>query len=301
MAFVELLRQSPGLLITLCIGLGLIVGSFLNVVIYRLPIMLQRDWLAQHDVITGINAGTKSDPDPTKVDTFNLALPGSHCPHCQQPLSPLENIPVLSYLFLGGKCSNCQHKISLRYPSVELLTALLSALIASKFGFTWLTPILLLFTWSLIVLTLIDIDYGILPDEITIPLLWAGLLVNATHLGLEISLYDAVFGAIVGYLFLWSFFWIFKLLFGKEGMGFGDFKLLAALGAWMGWQSLLPLIILSSLAGSLFGITMIAFAGSNRETSIPFGPFLAGAGFMLMIWGPSIYDFYFKTLLAIGG
>ena len=298
MAIVDLLRESPSFLIIICTVLGLLVGSFLNVVIYRLPIMLQRDWREQCCEFLEIKDPGQSAEDAVEFTTFNLAKPDSHCPNCNHRIKPWENIPVLSYLMLGGKCSSCKTKISLRYPSIEFINGMLSGLIAFTFGPTLLTLTLLLFTWSLVVMTMIDYDHQLLPDDITIPLLWLGLFVNAIDLGLGVSIYDAVIGAIAGYLSLWSFYWLFKLLTGKEGMGYGDFKLLAALGAWMGWQSLLPIIILSSLVGAVFGIGLIVFAGRDRAKPMPFGPYLAGAGFIMLVWGPQLSDFYINTMLS---
>ncbi|MCG8413212.1 MAG: A24 family peptidase [Pseudomonadales bacterium] len=299
MAIVELLSLSPGFLITVCVVLGLLVGSFLNVVVYRLPIMLQRDWKSQCCEFLEINNETPdANESSAKFETFNLAKPESHCPHCGHRIRPWENIPVISYLILGGKCSACKSKISLRYPSVEFVNGLLSGLVAYSFGATWLTLALLLLTWCLVVLTLIDFDHQLLPDDITIPLLWMGLLVNAIDLGFDVTLYDAVIGAIAGYLSLWGFYWLFKLLTGKEGMGYGDFKLLAALGAWMGWQSLLPIIILSSLVGAVYGILMIVVAGRDRAAPMPFGPYLAGAGFIMLIWGSQLNELYINTMLG---
>ena len=297
MAIIDLLSASPAFLVTICVVLGLLVGSFLNVVVYRLPIMLQRDWKQQCCEYLEIeNSDPDSNESSAKFATFNLQKPDSHCPNCNHKIKPWENIPVLSYLFLGGKCSNCKMSISLRYPSVEFINGLLSGLVAYTFGASLLTLALLILAWSLVALTLIDFDHQLLPDDITIPLLWLGLLVNAVDLGFGVSLQDAVIGAIAGYLVLWSFYWLFKLATGKEGMGYGDFKLLAALGAWMGWQSLLPIIILSSLVGAILGLLMIVAMGRNKSVPIPFGPFLAGAGFIMLIWGPQVSTFYLNTV-----
>lgn len=261
--------------------------------------MLQRDWRSQCCEFLEIKNESPDDNESSaKFETFNLAKPESHCPHCNHKIKPWENIPVISYLVLGGKCSSCKSKISLRYPSVEFVNGVLSGLVAYSFGATWLTLALLLFTWCLVVLTLIDYDHQLLPDDITIPLMWMGLLVNAIDLGFGVSLFDAVIGAIAGYLSLWSFYWLFKLLTGKEGMGYGDFKLLAALGAWMGWQNLLPIIILSSLVGAVYGILMIVVAGRDRTAPMPFGPYLAGAGFIMLVWGPQLNELYINTMLG---
>lgn len=275
---------NPPVLIPVVFIFGLTIGSFLNVVIYRLPKMMQNQWRAEcYDYLE------LKDPNP-QTEPFNLAQPNSACPHCQHPIKPWQNIPVVSFLFLGGKCANCKAKISIRYPLVELATGLLSAVLAWHYGYGVTLLALLVFTWCLIALTLIDVDHKLLPDTITLPLLWAGLLVNSQHLITD--LHSAVIGAAAGYLILWSVYWAFKLLTGKDGMGFGDFKLLAALGAWFGWQ-LLPLtIILSSFVGAIFGITLLAVQGKDKSTPIPFGPYLAIAGWIAMLWGPQITQAY---------
>lgn len=299
MEIFDLLSASPGFLLTVCIILGLLVGSFLNVVVYRLPIMLQRDWRAQCcDYLEIENPTPDNNESSAKFEVFNLQKPNSHCPLCNHKIRAWENVPVLSYLFLGGKCSSCKTKISIRYPSVELVSGVLSGLVAIYFGATWLTLALLFFTWSLIALTLIDFDHQLLPDNITLPLIWLGLLVNTLDLGFGVTLRDAVIGAIAGYLVLWAFYWAFKLATDKEGMGYGDFKLLSALGAWMGWQSLLPTIILSSLVGAVIGIGMIVLRGRDKSAPMPFGPFLAGAGFIMIIWGPQLSAFYMDNIVG---
>lgn len=299
MEIFDLLSASPGFLLTVCIILGLLVGSFLNVFVYRLPIMLQRDWRAQCcDYLEIENPTPDNNESSAKFEVFNLQKPDSHCPLCNHKIRAWENVPVLSYLFLGGKCSSCKTKISIRYPAVELVSGVLSGLVAIYFGATWLTLALLFFTWSLIALTLIDFDHQLLPDNITLPLIWLGLLVNTLDLGFGVTLRDAVIGAIAGYLVLWAFYWAFKLATGKEGMGYGDFKLLSALGAWMGWQSLLPTIILSSLVGAVIGIGMIVLRGRDKSAPMPFGPFLAGAGFIMIIWGPQLSAFYMDNIVG---
>ncbi len=299
MEIFDLLSASPGFLLTVCIILGLLVGSFLNVVVYRLPIMLQRDWRAQCcDYLEIENPTPDNNESSAKFEVFNLQKPDSHCPLCNHKIRAWENVPVLSYLFLGGKCSSCKTKISIRYPAVELVSGALSGLVAIYFGATWLTLALLFFTWSLIALTLIDFDHQLLPDNITLPLIWLGLLVNTLDLGFGVTLRDAVIGAIAGYLVLWAFYWAFKLATDKEGMGYGDFKLLSALGAWMGWQSLLPTIILSSLVGAVIGIGMIVLRGRDKSAPMPFGPFLAGAGFIMIIWGPQLSAFYMDNIVG---
>jgi leader peptidase (prepilin peptidase)/N-methyltransferase len=293
MEIIDLIQARPAVLTSLTFVLGLLVGSFLNVVVYRLPIMLQREWKAQCCEYLEIeNTEPDSNSSSAKFSVFNLQTPGSHCPKCNHKIRAWENIPVISYILLRGKCNTCSTPISLRYPSVELASGLLSALVAYSYGPQWLTLLLLVLTWSLIAMTLIDFDHQLLPDNITLPLLWLGLAVNALDFGFNVSATDAVIGACVGYLSLWSFYWIFKLATGKEGMGYGDFKLLAALGAWMGWQSLLPIIILSSLVGAIFGIVMIVVAGRDRSQPMPFGPFLAGAGFIMLIWGSQVTNAY---------
>jgi len=299
MEIFDLLSASPGFLLTVCIILGLLVGSFLNVVVYRLPIMLQRDWRAQCcDYLEIENPTPDNNESSAKFEVFNLQKPDSHCPLCNHKIRAWENVPVLSYLFLGGKCSSCKTKISIRYPAVELVSGVLSGLVAIYFGATWLTLALLFFTWSLIALTLIDFDHQLIPDNITLPLIWLGLLVNTLDLGFGVTLRDAVIGAIAGYLVLWAFYWAFKLATDKEGMGYGDFKLLSALGAWMGWQSLLPTIILSSLVGAVIGIGMIVLRGRDKSAPMPFGPFLAGAGFIMIIWGPQLSAFYMDNIVG---
>jgi leader peptidase (prepilin peptidase)/N-methyltransferase len=295
----ELLSSSSPTLIAFCIIIGMLTGSFLNVVVYRLPIMMQRDMKSQCCEYLKIdNPIPESNESPAKFRVFNLQKPDSHCPLCNHKIKASENIPVLSYLALGGKCSSCKTKISLRYPTVEFMTGALSGLVGATYGATWLTLAILILTWSLIALTLIDIDHQLLPDDITIPLLWLGLIVNTLDFGLGVGLRDAVIGAIAGYLILWIFYWIFKLATGKDGMGYGDFKLLAALGAWMGWQNLLPIIILSSLVGAVFGIFMIIIKKRDQSLPIPFGPYLAGAGFIMLIWGTQLTTYYVNTFLG---
>jgi leader peptidase (prepilin peptidase)/N-methyltransferase len=274
-------------LICLVFVIGLIVGSFLNVVIHRLPLMLQRDWQRECKLLLEI------DETAQPAEIFNLATPNSRCPKCDHAIKPWENIPVVSYLFLRGKCSSCKTPISARYPIIELVTGILSGLIAWHFGPDWQMLAALFLTWCLICLTMIDFDHQLLPDNITLPLVWAGLVINS--FGLFTSLPNALWGAVAGYLSLWSVYWLFKILTGKEGMGFGDFKLLAALGAWLGWQVLPIVIILSSLVGAVVGITMILILGRDRNIPIPFGPYLATAGFIAVIWGDQITRFYLQS------
>ena len=254
---------------------GLLIGSFLNVVVYRLPVMAQREL----DNYIAHEAG-KDLPHP---DRFNLMVPRSACPHCGHQITALENIPIVSWLALRGKCSSCKAPISPRYPIVEAVTGLLSAVLVWHFGSGWLGLASLAFAYFLIAMTLIDYDTKTLPDDLTYPLLWLGLLVNLD--GTIVPLRDAVIGAMAGYLALWAVYWLFKLATGKEGMGYGDFKLLAALGAWMGWAMLPTIIILSSVVGALVGISLIVFARRDRNNPIPFGPYLAAAGMIALLYG----------------
>ena len=299
MTMLDLIANNSTVLIVLSIVLGLLVGSFLNVVIYRVPVMLQRDWRQQCCEFLELDEKEFSKDDPTaKYEIFNLVKPDSHCPQCNAPVRAWQNIPILSYVLLRGKCAGCQKPISMRYPIIELVTGLLSGVVAWQFGATWLALAFLVLTWSLISLTMIDFDHQLLPDNITLPLLWLGLLVNALLPGTTVSAADAVLGAIIGYMSLWSLYWVFKMLTGKEGMGYGDFKLLAALGAWMGWQSLLLIVILSSLVGAIVGIALLLFRGRDRNIPIPFGPYLAGAGFIAMLWGDALNRLYVSSMLG---
>ena len=266
---------TPLVFIPACALLGLMVGSFLNVVIHRLPKMMERDWLCQC-------AELREEAAPV-YEKLTLATPRSRCPTCSHAISALENIPVLSWLFLRGQCSACKAAVSLRYPLVEMLTGLLSALAALVFGCTWAGAGALLLTWALIALAFIDADTQLLPDSITLPLLWGGLLFNL--FGTYTDLSSAVIGAMAGYLALWSVYWGFKLATGKEGMGYGDFKLLAALGAWLGWQQLPSIILVSAAVGSVVGLGLIALKSHDRSKPIPFGPYLAAAGWICLIWG----------------
>ena len=277
---IELLQNIPLFFIATTAVLSLLVGSFLNVVIYRLPVMMERDWQMQCNELNGI------ENTDTDVAAFTLSQPRSICPHCQHAITALENIPIISYLFLGGKCRDCRATISVRYPIIEALTGLLSAVVAYHFGFGWPCLGALLLTWALIALTFIDVDHQLLPDSLTLPLLWLGISFNLFNqfTTLEVS----VIGAIAGYLSLWSVYQVFKLVTGKEGMGFGDFKLLAALGAWLGWSYLPAILLLSSLVGAVVGISLILFRRHQSDIPIPFGPYLAAAGWIALIWGESI-------------
>jgi len=278
---------SNPLILAFCAALlGLCVGSFLNVVIHRLPKMMEREWRAECAELAGQEAPA--------AERYNLVVPRSACPSCQRPIAALENIPLLSWIVLRGRCAGCNTSISPRYPAVEALTATLSAYVAWHFGFGMAAAGALLFTWAMIALTFIDLDTFYLPDSITLPLLWLGLLLNIN--GTYTPLSGAVIGAAAGYLSLWSVYWIFKWATGKEGMGYGDFKLLAAIGAWLGWQMLPLTILLSSLVGAVIGISMIVFAGRGRSVPIPFGPYLAIAGMIALLHGPALTRVWFGPL-----
>ena len=265
----------PFLVIWIAGILGLIVGSFLNVVVYRLPIMMEHEWQTQCAQFL------KIANNPVKP-TFNLLWPPSHCPHCQHKISILENIPLFSYLWQRGRCQACQQKISPRYPLVEGLSALLAMLTAGQLGLGWPLLAALIFTWALLASSMIDIEHQLLPDNIILPLLWLGLLCNYFQLFTDLN--ASLLGAIIGYTSLWSVYWLFKIITGKEGMGYGDFKLFAALGAWLGWQALLGIILIASLTGAIIGVTLILSQQQNKETPIPFGPFLAIAGWLSFLW-----------------
>ncbi len=291
MQLMNFLHANPLLFLSFITLISLLIGSFLNVVIIRLPQMLARAWYKMSQEYLTENPQTPTLPEP-----YNLAVPRSRCPQCNHAITPWENIPVMSYLFLGGRCSQCRHKISIRYPVVEASTALLSFLVAWRFGLSWQTLAALTLIWSLITLTVIDLDHQLLPDDLTLPLLWLGLTINLNHL--FVSPTDALIGAIAGYLTLWSVYWLFKLLRNKEGMGYGDFKLLAALGAWLGWQSLPLIILASSLIGAVIGLSLILFKHRDPNHGIPFGPYLAGAGFIALMWGKEITQWYLGSTLS---
>ncbi len=278
-----LIAQSPVTFIVLVFGFSLLIGSFLNVVIYRLPVMMQREW--RRDCLEFLE-----QPAEAEESTFNLVTPRSRCGHCGHRITARENIPVLSYLLLGGKCSSCGTRISPQYPLVELFTAIVTLLVGWQFGVSLQALAALLFSWSLIAAAGIDIGHKLLPDSITLPLLWLGLLLALGNV--FVSLEDSVIGAMAGYLSLWSVFVLFKLLTGKDGMGHGDFKLLAMLGAWTGWQLLLVIILTSSLVGAVVGISMILLKKTERGTQIPFGPYLAAAGWIALLWGTELAGFY---------
>lgn len=269
----ELIRAQPGLSISLAV-LGLVFGSFLNVVIHRLPKIMEAQWQRDYAEFSG--------ETPTEEEKLSLAFPGSHCPHCDAAIKPSQNIPVLSYLVLGGKCAYCKAPISVRYPVVEAVTAILWVLCGLQFGVSNALAGAMLLTAVLVVLTAIDLDHQLLPDSLTLPLLWVGLLLNIDNT--FVSLESAVLGAVFGYLCLWSVFWLFKIVTGKEGMGHGDFKLLAALGAWFGLAALPTIVLLSSVVGAVLGVALIVMGKQDRETPMPFGPFLAGAGLIHLFY-----------------
>lgn len=281
-----LLQTSPMFFAIVSGILGLLVGSFLNVVIHRLPKIMEREWHLQCAELNGL--------EPTPATQYNLVVPRSACPNCGHAISAIENIPVLSYLFLRGKCKGCGVAISVRYPIVEAISGLLSAYAAWHFGFGLAGIAAIVFVWAMIALTFIDFDTQLLPDDITLPLLWLGLLLNLN--GAYTSLANSVVGAVTGYLVLWSVYWAFKLATGKEGMGFGDFKLLAAIGAWLGWTMLPLVILLSSVVGAVVGIALIVFTKHGRNIPIPFGPYLAGGGLIALFWGPVLTQSYLQLL-----
>jgi leader peptidase (prepilin peptidase)/N-methyltransferase len=280
-------QQSPIAFQFFVVIFSLIIGSFLNVVIYRLPKMMHNNWTLEcreflADEVNSIPA--------KEITELTLSKPDSTCPNCQHEIRYYENIPIISWLFLKGKCSQCKNNISIRYPLVEATTALLSLVIATHYGVSFQTLLLLILTWGLVCLTLIDFDHMLLPDQIVMPLLWLGLLVNIT--GTFVPLSDAVIGATVGYMSLFSVFCLFKLFTGKEGMGHGDFKLFALFGAWIGWQLLPILILMASVVGAIIGISLMLFKNHTREQAIPFGPYLAIAGWITVLWGDGIWSWY---------
>lgn len=286
MAFIDLLQTSPSFFIFFCVVIGLAVGSFLNVVIYRLPKMLEAEWNQQR-------AGLKNEAVAT-LPPFNLAGPRSCCLHCGHTLAAWENIPIASYIMLWGKCSHCGFAISPRYPAVELLAGMLSGFIAWCFGYGIAGFGALVFAWAMIALAFIDMDAQLLPDRITLPLLWTGLLVNLNDV--FTGIHSAVIGAVAGYLLLWLIYWIYKLISGKEGLGRGDFKLLAVIGAWFGWE-MLPLVILfSSLTGAMAGVVLVLLGKQERDTPIPFGPYLVGGSFVALFWGEQANRIYLGML-----
>jgi leader peptidase (prepilin peptidase) / N-methyltransferase len=278
----DVLRTEPVIFVTFSVIFGLTVGSFLNVVIHRLPKMMEREWHANCLELQG-----KEVPEQPK---YTIVTPRSACPKCGHQITALENIPIISWLILGGKCSNCKTKISKRYPLIEALTGALIGLVAYKFGYTYSALFAFIYVFALVTLTFIDFDTQLLPDDITLPLMWLGLIFNISNGFTDLK--SAVLGAIFGYLILWSVYWLFKLVTGKEGMGYGDFKLLGAIGAWFGWQLLPAVILLSSVVGAVIGIGMIMFRGKTGNTAIPFGPFLALGGIAALFFGQQLASFY---------
>ena len=281
--FISLFEQQPILYLGTLFVLGAVVGSFLNVVIYRLPVMMQREW--RHDCLEFLEQANE-----TETEKFNLSVPRSRCGNCEHQITLLENIPIISYLALGGKCSSCKASISPQYPLVEVFTGIASVIIGWHFGVSIQTLAALFLTWCLIAASGIDIGHKLLPDNITLPLLWLGILLS--FFDVFVSLEDSVIGAMAGYLSLWTVFMLFKIVTGKEGMGHGDFKLLAMLGAWLGWQPLFVVILTSSVVGATVGISMILLKKTERGTQIPFGPYLAAAGWITLIWGYELMHFY---------
>ena len=286
MTLLQSFQAYPALFVTAVTVLSLAIGSFLNVVIHRLPKMLERQWRDELAELNGQETAT--------APRYNLMLPRSQCPGCGHQISALENVPVVSYLALRGKCAACKTRISPRYPLVEALTGALSGFITWRYGFSWHTLAALFFVWSMIALAFIDLDTFYLPDDITLPLVWAGLLVNMG--GVFVDLQSAVIGAVAGYLALWVVFWSYKLATGKDGMGYGDCKLLAAIGAWLGWKMLPVVILLSSFVGAIVGISLIVFARHGRNVPIPFGPYLVLAGLIALFWGEPLLQYYLQNL-----
>ncbi|MDN3382973.1 A24 family peptidase [Pseudoalteromonas sp. APC 3358] len=293
-SIIEVMQSQLWFYLTTIGLISLCIGSFLNVVIYRLPLMMQREWQSEcrlllEDELTGNKSKQANINKP-----FNLVKPNSTCPKCKTAIKPWQNIPIISWLALKGKCASCSNPISARYPAVELITAILSLIVAYSFGATEQALLYIFVTWILVALTFIDIDHMLLPDQLTLPLVWLALI--ASVMGYTITPTDAIIGAACGYLSLWSVFWLFKLLTGKEGMGYGDFKLLAVFGALLGWQSLLTIILLSSVVGAIIGIALLSIQGKDKATPIPFGPYLAIAGWIAMLWGNQIQGTYFNLI-----
>ncbi|TDF80250.1 A24 family peptidase [Pseudomonas sp. H9] len=285
MDLMDTLASQPLLYLSVALLLGLIVGSFLNVLVHRLPVMLQRQWQAEAREVLDL-------PEAAAAERYDLFLPASHCPHCGHRIRAWENIPLLSYVLLRGRCSSCHSAISARYPLVELGCAALTVFIAWLLGASYTALALMLLSWGLLAMSLIDLEHRLLPDALVLPLLWLGLIVNAFEL--FVPLEDALWGAVAGYLSLWSVFWLFKLITGKEGMGYGDFKLLALIGAWGGWQILPLTLLVSSLLGAVIGLIMLKAKGLKASTPIPFGPYLAIAGWIALLWGGQITTSYLK-------
>lgn len=301
--FVATMVQYPLVFIAISFIFAATIGSFLNVVIHRLPVMMKREWQSEcnfylneyhPDIVEQVGNDRLNKPIDAFPAKYNLVVPGSACPKCKTNIKPWHNLPVLGWLMLGGKCADCKTRISNRYPIIELLTGLLVAVLAWHFGPTWQFIYASILTFVLVALTGIDLDEMLLPDQLTLPILWLGLVINLK--GIYISPEDAILGAAAGYLSLWSVFWLFKLVTGKEGMGYGDFKLLAVFGAWLGWQMLPLIILLSSLVGAVVGISMIITKQINKGNPIPFGPYIAAAGWIALVWGHDILNWYLSTL-----
>jgi leader peptidase (prepilin peptidase) / N-methyltransferase len=299
MSIAAVFAASPALLVGSCFVLGLIVGSFLNVVIHRVPIMMEHQWREQCAELEQPDLAATVPATVTAKKRYNLVVPRSTCPACRAPITALQNIPVLSYLVLRGRCASCGAHISLRYPLVEALTGILSAAVAWKLGFAWSTLPALVLTWFLVALAFIDIDHQLLPDSLTLPLLWLGLLLSLfapapAGSPLPVDMRSSIIGAIAGYVCLWSVYHLFRLLTAKEGMGYGDFKLLAAIGAWLGWQMLLPTLVIAAGVGAVAGIALLAVRGQSRSTPIAFGPFLAAAGWLMLMFGRELVSGYLR-------
>lgn len=292
MTWIELLHKQPWLFYLGASLLGLVVGSFLNVVIVRLPRMLEQEWHEQCVELLASQAESDAAPETPAQPRLSLSHPPSHCPHCARSIRAHENIPVLSYVLLRGRCAGCGERISLRYPLIEVMSALLTLAVAAHFGPSWEGLAAGLLTWSLLALAVIDYDTQLLPDRITLPLLWLGLVLSLGGFFTEPQ--AAILGAAIGYLSLWSIFQLFRLLTGKEGMGYGDFKLLALFGAWFGWQALPQIMLLSAFTGALLGVTLIASGVHKRGDPLPFGPFLAAAGWLSLLWGDEINRAYLQ-------
>ena len=288
MSVIYFLQTHPALFIFSMTMLGMCIGSFLNVVIYRLPKMMQQDWHEQCCELLDIK-----NEDLTEQQKVNLVFPGSSCPSCQHKITALENIPVISYLFLKGRCRSCNTRISLQYPIIEMFTGLATAYVAWHFGFSLQTLFAVFLTWALISLSMIDLEHSLLPDDITLPFMWLGLACNV--FGVFTDIYSSLIGAMLGYAILWIIFMSFKLATGKEGMGYGDFKLLALLGAWLGWQSIPLIILLSSITASIIGLAMIIFKGRDKAAAFPFGPYLAIAGWITLVWGKELTALYLNS------
>lgn len=293
-SIIEVMQSQLWFYLTTVGLVSLCVGSFLNVVIYRLPLMMQREWQSECRLLLDDELNTNQAKPKNTSEHFNLVKPNSTCPKCKTAIKPWQNIPIISWLILKGKCASCSNPISIRYPAIEAITALLSLVVAYTFGATEQALLYIVITWALVALTFIDIDHMLLPDQLTLPLVWLALI--AAVAGITITPSDAIMGAAFGYLSLWSVFWLFKLLTGKEGMGYGDFKLLALFGALLGWQSLLTIILLSSVVGAIIGIALLSIQGKDKATPIPFGPYLAIAGWITLLWGNQLQSAYFNLI-----